>query len=495
MKMEESEHPSHEDKRVKEWEHHSSYQWSYFPEEVKQVISFFLSGRLHGKNLDLGSGWYSHYPDSTALDLTKNGLDYNPSKEKVHFDLEDIARGKKLPFQDHSFDSATMVSVWQYIGKTRPLMRELERVLAPGAEVFIINDAYSGLRDLFKSACHPKEIENQLKEMGYDCILERIPFGRRPNQDSFHSVTVAMPDTNLFGRTPSKIARKNSRGTRNRFRLSDQKGFLEDFARWEARRAGLDLQGLTEYPITAFSREYLQKLEDLGTELNDVTGAKALIFMDGCALDRLSLDMALPGETPDVTLNVVREEGGSDKDIFGKEYRLAEAISKKRGIDVQMHANYFSYFHDLKTIKLELDQLYRRMQALRDNRMNLDSSARLDSLFRFLASFPLNKTTTLIQKEFYAKLWGIDRKLDSRLNEIQDSHNTYWLNEHKQKRRIGELLEQKRRIISEGFPVVGHSTLDSANIIGKYFKSKLSIINEMSSSWSPQPGFIGADYD
>ena len=62
------------------WDHHGSYQWTYFIEEVKQRITYFLSQRLTGRNLDIASGWYLHYPRSVALDLSSVCLKYNIAK-------------------------------------------------------------------------------------------------------------------------------------------------------------------------------------------------------------------------------------------------------------------------------------------------------------------------------------------------------------------------------------------------------------------------------
>ena len=94
---------------------HSSYQWVYFAEEIKQRISYFLSDKLFGKNLDIGGGRYLTHPRSTVVDISPKALEYNPAKEKVEFDIDMINQGVQLPFPDKSFDHATMISVYQYI--------------------------------------------------------------------------------------------------------------------------------------------------------------------------------------------------------------------------------------------------------------------------------------------------------------------------------------------------------------------------------------------
>lgn len=112
-------------------DNHSSGQWVYFAEEIKQRICFFLSDKLFGKNLELGGGWYLSHPHSTVVDISPKALAYNPAKEKVEFDLDSITDGNKLPFPDHSFDHATMVSVYQYLRESQAFKDEIMRVLKP----------------------------------------------------------------------------------------------------------------------------------------------------------------------------------------------------------------------------------------------------------------------------------------------------------------------------------------------------------------------------
>ena len=128
------------DLREQIWDYHSSEKWVYFAEEDKRLISHFLSERLSGKrNLELGGGWYLSHPGSTVLDLSSVALEHNPAKHKVQFDLDTIKQGKKLPFPDHSFDSATMISVWQYLRCPALVLEELRRVLIPGGKLYVIN--------------------------------------------------------------------------------------------------------------------------------------------------------------------------------------------------------------------------------------------------------------------------------------------------------------------------------------------------------------------
>ena len=56
--------PKTENPHESTWDHHGSYQWTYFADEIKQRIQYFLLQRLHGKNIEIGGGWYLSYPNS-----------------------------------------------------------------------------------------------------------------------------------------------------------------------------------------------------------------------------------------------------------------------------------------------------------------------------------------------------------------------------------------------------------------------------------------------
>jgi len=139
--------PKTKNRNESTWDHHGSYQWTYFPDEIKQRIKFFLLKRLRGKNIEVGGGWYHSYPDSVVVDLSSVCLKHNPAKEKLQFDLEIIGEGKKLPYKDNSFNSATLISVWQYLQHPKAVLGELERILKPGAEIYLINGQGAGLKE------------------------------------------------------------------------------------------------------------------------------------------------------------------------------------------------------------------------------------------------------------------------------------------------------------------------------------------------------------
>jgi SAM-dependent methyltransferase len=103
------------------------------------------SGRL----LDLMSSWRSHLPaglravEVVGLGLNAEEMADNPqlTRHVVH----DVNREPRLPFDDASFDGATCAVSIQYVTHPLRLLREVRRVLRPGAP-FVVS---------FSNRCFP----------------------------------------------------------------------------------------------------------------------------------------------------------------------------------------------------------------------------------------------------------------------------------------------------------------------------------------------------
>ncbi len=81
----------------------------------------FLDGK---RNLDLGCGAYS-YLKSVGLDFSEKMLKLNEKcTEKIVADLE-----KKLPLENNSFDSVTVIFLLNYVKNYSSLLLEIKRVL------------------------------------------------------------------------------------------------------------------------------------------------------------------------------------------------------------------------------------------------------------------------------------------------------------------------------------------------------------------------------
>lgn len=274
------------------WDKHGSYQWTYFVEEVKQHIEFFLQQRLAGKNLDVGGGWYLSYPDSDVIDVSPVCLEYNiaPPERKHLFDLDSLAEGQALPFEDKSFDSATFISSWQYLSHPWEVIRELERVLKPGAEIYIINGDGAGLSEMIVNNSCSKDIIKSFEEQGYDTLVEDIPDseGCIGGNGCFRSVCVATPCLEN-GNKVSKIENKEERleiaQNFNPYR------FMHEFARAEIETEAEKLEQLNPHPITKYSRELLEKIEAFSKNYVQDTSNVPIFFSD--EFSQLGFDMAL----------------------------------------------------------------------------------------------------------------------------------------------------------------------------------------------------------
>ncbi len=447
------------------WDHHCSYQWTYFPEEAKQVIQFFLSDRINGKNLDVGAGWYLYHPNSTAIDISLKGLEYNPANEKVLFDLDDVGRGKRLPLLDHSYTSATLVSVWQYLRNRKALLGELERVLVPGSEVFIVNQPGSGLQEQLVGPNTPEGILKEVTEAGYDCIREFIPFGRSEN--SFESVTVAIPGPDLFG-FEKGVQDRGLRLEESDKRKANPEEFYDAFALWETRRVELSLRGLSTYPITKFFRDYCERLQAFADEFNKKFGKTALIFEEyGWILP--SSHLIIPGEEPIPTFISFSEKrrGWPREDI--------EDLRKKYGVSI---CETLGSLESLEELERKLDGISRKQTLGYCG--GSEEKPSLDQLVSFVVSVPFTRETAALQAMVRERLRKSVPNLDILLHESRMRNVYFNATEFKQRRRINDLVARKERILREGIPVIGEARFDYSQFIDYYMKKVREDINEIS---------------
>jgi SAM-dependent methyltransferase len=439
------------------WNHHCSYQWTYFPEESKQLIQYFLSDRIQGKNLDVGAGWYNFHPNSTAVDFSKKGLEYNCAPNKILFDLDLLAKGEHLPIPDKSHHSATLVSVYQYLEGRKELLRELERILVPGSEVFIINQGSAGLTEHFRGPAHPDRIEEEVLAAGYDCVREKIPFGSLENP--FQSVTVAMPDFNLFGKQPL-VRGKERRIRQSGWRMANRDKFYDRCALWEARRAANAFQRLGTYPITKFSQDYVARFQAFADTIQGMNGNLPVIFLDP-DIDA-SLHLATEDNPPYATLTTL---GKSNERPSWKE----TSYDVPKGLRFSNHLNYFGATN-MRDLRSHLDSL----GSLRDEK-EIDAS--VQQFIRFLAAVPLVKQSVDLQKRIYEEMKPKVKDLDDRIDRAKKNAISSMGMEHKQRRRIDELVAAKKRILADGIPVVGEARLNYLDAMDYYvagFKYSLS---------------------
>ncbi|CAA9568215.1 MAG: hypothetical protein AVDCRST_MAG86-1280 [uncultured Truepera sp.] len=106
---------------------------------VTQLYREFLPAG--GAILDLMSSWVSHLPPEVSyrrvvgLGLNREELARNPRLER--FVVQNLNTNPQLPFEDGAFDGADIAVSVDYLTDPVTVLRDLGRVLAPGAPVVI----------------------------------------------------------------------------------------------------------------------------------------------------------------------------------------------------------------------------------------------------------------------------------------------------------------------------------------------------------------------
>lgn len=94
-----------------------------------------------GAILDLMSSWVSHLPPEVAyrhvVGLGLNAAELNKNERLTSFVVQNLNTNPTLPFADDEFDGAGIVVSIDYLTAPVAVLRDLGRVLKPGAPVVI----------------------------------------------------------------------------------------------------------------------------------------------------------------------------------------------------------------------------------------------------------------------------------------------------------------------------------------------------------------------
>lgn len=285
------------DSRRQERDHHSSYKRTYFNHEIfKERISFFLESKLSGYNLDIGWGWYQHYPNSCVVDLSVVALKWNINRDRLQFDMDLLAgednqpSSYSLPFADNSFDSATMISVFQYLKNPRTLIRELQRVLKPWAKVYIIWMEGHWLSRLRTAPWNSEDIKELLWFYWIPSELEIIPFSEakytsigyvwtRVDTKQLFSLSFTVPEHDLYATNLPEVKEDAGSQLVNVLQ-SPAVASLEDtgFVSYKIAQVQAGLAKLGEYPVTSLGIELKEHIQSFCEELYRSRGIKLLCF-------------------------------------------------------------------------------------------------------------------------------------------------------------------------------------------------------------------------
>src|ERR1700686_2928292 len=94
-----------------------------------------------GAILDVMSGWVSHLPpEASYRRVVGVGIDQNALAENPFLDeglVQDLNRNPILPFATGEFDGATICAAIQHLARPGEVIREIARVLRPGAPLIV----------------------------------------------------------------------------------------------------------------------------------------------------------------------------------------------------------------------------------------------------------------------------------------------------------------------------------------------------------------------
>lgn len=112
-----------------------------------------------GAILDLMSAWRSHLPtDARYARVTGLGMNADELADNAQLTdrvLHNLNEQPKLPFADHEFDGACCTVSVQYLQRPVEVLRELARVLKPGAPMIFT----------FSNRCFPSKAINLWREL------------------------------------------------------------------------------------------------------------------------------------------------------------------------------------------------------------------------------------------------------------------------------------------------------------------------------------------
>ena len=124
-----------------------------------------------GAVLDLMSSWISHLPPEVAYrrvaGLGMNGDELAANPRLTEWVVHNLNREARLPYGGAEFDGAGLCVSVDYLTQPAPVLREVGRVLRPGAPLVIT----------FSNRCFPTKavaIWNRLDDAGHMALVEEL---------------------------------------------------------------------------------------------------------------------------------------------------------------------------------------------------------------------------------------------------------------------------------------------------------------------------------
>lgn len=428
----------------RDWDAHGGRRWSYLGDDARSRIRFFLAARLTGSNIDLGGGWDSPDSTSVAVDLSSACLERNAAPAKLQFNLDWMGTGRRLPYPDASFDSATMISVWQYLSAHRAILGEVRRVLKPGAKLYVISGQGAGLEACITTSPYAETVVDLLSSAGFDTLTENIPLHLDEvpfsTPGELRSVCARMPEPGAS--TDRPVARR---------RVVDPRDFTAAYVDWEmAIRTDL-LSRTVPYPITGRHRELLRGIEARSEDLHARTGCQILIFAESCLPQQLV--MPPPGGELDAGPCCVvlgDTEPGERRSVVD----ALNDLAREHGVGWRCTLRHFGVSRATDTV----DGL---VALLRGHAVHEDAhDAVMDTYARFVTAVPLNRFTASLQAQMRALMVERGGAAVSYLRRNLGITADRQTREIDGERRITRTIAAKERLEAGGEGIVDRGTHD-----------------------------------
>lgn len=427
-------------------------QWEYFDENYKRIISYYLWPKLTWPNLEIGWWWYLSHLNSSVIDVSENSLAYNPAKNKTCFDLDDVWRWSRLPYYDSAFETATMVSVWQYIQYPEELLNEIKRVLMPGWKLYIINEQWAWPGKLMRQSWYSVNILKQIKDLWFDARIEDIETIWR-SINWFKCVIVTMPENMLFETVEIiKRSSENILSKEEQRDLSDEKDdiFRQKYIEDELKKADYLFHMIDNYPVTSHNLKLRRKFQLISDEFKRITG-KDIICTLGSEIDP-EFSMALENDNlcSQFYLNT-----SSDKEILNDLFK--KTWIKWCKLSFSPYQNYIT------------DQLNKEDFGYHEFHNSRVFKDHMEKLISFLLSVPLNSYSKDLQEKLYENLLKkFPKNFEEKILNAQTLKFYNLFEDYKQRKKINTLIERKKLILKDNVSVEWEKKLDYLSILKRF---------------------------
>jgi hypothetical protein len=267
----------------------------------------------------------------------------------------------------------------------------------------------------------------------------------------------------------SRIANKAVRMDADEHYQKFPQDFYYGYSSWEADRVHSLLAQIQEYPVTQYSREFIQKIDKIVQLARKEWNILPVFFLEH--EHPIALHTATPEAQPTPTMTILYCNQDSSRT-----WNDAEAVQDLlRGACIQTR-NFINYFPitTLPEFQAQLATISGFDEWNYDGR-RWDGT--IEKLIAFVSSTPIGQESTSLQMDVYNALKkvpelqqrrGFFTEFDVRLKRAARAKVSSLVNEYKQQRPINSYIAQKNRILDEKIPVIGSHFIDILSFLPHY---------------------------